>query len=75
MLVSLPLIKGFYDLFTAPTTGYFVIAGLDSNALAIATAIPWIFPIAAFICFVYDLSKKDEEEPRSIGGIKIPKIK
>lgn len=60
MLVSLPLIKGFYDTFTAPTTGLLVVAGADANTLAIITAIPWVFPIGCVVAAVIDLTKGDE---------------
>lgn len=73
LVVSLPLIKGFYDIFTAPVTGLLVVAGADANTLAFITAIPWILPIGCFIAIIYDLSKKDEETPSGMGGMSFPK--
>ena len=75
MLVFMPLVKTFYDIFTAPTTGLFVVAGMDDNTLAIMTAIPWVFPLIVFIMLVRDITKPDEEPTQNIGGIKFPRIK
>jgi len=61
-MISLPLIFKFYDIFTAPTTGLLVVAGMDDMGLAMATAIPWALPVIVFIVIVYDMSKPDEPE-------------
>lgn len=60
LLVYLPLIKGFYDTFTAPGTGLFVTAGMDANGLAFFTAVPWVFPVIVVIMLVIDFTKPDE---------------
>ena len=62
LMISLPLIFKFYDIFTAPTTGLLVVAGMDDMGLAMATAIPWALPVIVFIVIVYDMSKPDEPE-------------
>ena len=62
LMISLPLIFKFYDVFTHPTTGLLVAAGMDDMELAIATAIPWALPVIVFIVIVYDMSKPDEPE-------------
>lgn len=69
LLVSLPLIKGFYDTFTAPGTGLFVTAGMDANGLAFFTAVPWVFPIIIVIMLVIDFTKKDEPKSGGFGGM------
>jgi len=69
LLVSLPLIKGFYDVFTAPGTGLLVTAGADANTLAFFTAVPWAFPVIVVIMLVIDFTKKDEPKSGGIGGI------
>jgi hypothetical protein len=70
LLASLPLIKGFYDLFTAPGTGLLVTAGVDNNTLIVMTAIPWVFPLIAVIKLFYDMTKPDDN---TTGKINFPK--
>ena len=42
------VVKIVYDPFTN-TTGTFVGAGVDTNTIAIFTAIPWMLPIMIFV--------------------------
>jgi len=69
LIVSLPLIKGFYDVFTAPGTGLLVTAGADANTLAFFTAIPWAFPVIVVIMLIVDFTKKEEPKSGGFGGI------
>lgn len=64
ILVSLPLIKGFYDNFLTPDTGLLVVAGANEATLAFFTAVPWVFPVACAIKMIIDLSKPDDNEDR-----------
>lgn len=59
-IVSLPLIKGFYDVFTAPGTGLLVQAGANDATLAIITVIPWAFPVGCIISAVVKLSHRND---------------
>ncbi len=71
LLISLPFIKSFYDIFTAPGTGLLVQAGCDETALAILTAMPWLFPLLCIIFLIKDLSTKDEPPSGGIGNFRI----
>jgi hypothetical protein len=74
LLAFLPLVKTFYDVFTEPVTGLFIVAGMDTNTLAIMTAIPWVFPLGVIVMLIIDLTKPDEpDQPSGFGGIKFPK--
>ena len=67
-----PMVKDFYDTFTAPITGLLVTAGVDDWTLAIITAIPWAIPFILFVLTIYYLSKKDEPEISSTRRIIFP---
>jgi hypothetical protein len=73
LMISLPLIFKYYDIFTAPTTGLLVTAGMDDMGLAIATAIPWALPVIVFIVIVFDMSKPDDDNTGN--GLKFPTFK
>lgn len=73
MLLSLPFLKAYYDIFTAPTTGLFVVAGMDDTALAALTFVPWGFPLIMAIVIIVDMTKPDDDN-RS-GGITIPRVR
>lgn len=59
-IVSLPLIKSFYDVFTAPGTGLLVQAGANDTTLAIVTVIPWAFPVGLIISAVIKFSHRND---------------
>lgn len=67
LVISLPLIFKFYDVFTHPVTGLLITAGMDDWGIAIATALPWAFPLIVFIVIVYDMTKPDDESPKFPG--------
>ena len=73
IVISLPLIFKFYEIFTAPTTGLLVVAGADEWTLAIATAIPWAIPAITFLVIVYDMSRPDDDDTNQ--GMKFPTFK
>lgn len=68
-----PIIKNFYDSFTAPITGALVTAGTDDWTLALMTGIPWIIPLATFVWTIWYLTKPEEENTISIGGVRLPR--
>lgn len=70
MLISLPILKAYCDIFTAPTTGLFVVAGMDDMALAILTFLPWGFPLIMAIVIIVDMTKPDDDNQS--GGIRFP---
>lgn len=66
----MPIVKTFYDSFTAPITGA-LIANADEWTLALVTGLPWILPVIAFvISIVYivspDTDKKDDTQDGNI---------
>jgi len=73
MLISLPILKTYCDIFTTPVTGLFVVAGMDDTALAIMTFLPWGFPFIMAIIIIIDMTKPDDDN-RS-GGIPIQRIR
>ena len=63
--VMFPLLKGTYDLFTAPGTGILVIMDtngdgipdVDANTLALIAAIPWALPLFVLIWAIVDIAR------------------
>lgn len=60
--VLFPLLKGVYDVFTAPTTGLLVIAGVDEGQLAIVGVVPWLVPIFVIMYSIYLIAKGDDKK-------------
>lgn len=64
--LTFPIIKTFYDSFTAPLTGL-LIANADDWTLAIITGIPWILPLIIFVMTIVYLLRPDPEEDKTRG--------
>lgn len=71
--VSFPLLKGTFDLFTAPVTGILVIMDVngdgipdvDNSTLALITAIPWVLPLFILIWAIIDLVRPEQTATRN----------
>jgi len=61
LAVSLPMVKGIFDWLTEPVTGWMIVNGAQDWEIAIAGAVPWIFPLGVFIMLIIDLTKKDSD--------------
>jgi hypothetical protein len=67
-----PVIKDYYDTFTAPITGL-LITGADDWTLAIMTGIPWLVPLIVFVMSIIYILKPEEPKIPQIGKINFPR--
>lgn len=64
MFFLFPIIKDWYDIYSAPTTGI-LIGNVDDTTLAIMTFIPWYIPIiVAIAVLLFILIPKEPENPQ-----------
>jgi len=67
LAIFMPVIKPFYDQYTAPLTGTMVLAGDPEWKIAIVGAVPWVFPLGIFIWMIITLAK-GRGSPDQYGG-------
>lgn len=67
-----PVIKDYYDTFTAPLTGL-LITSADDWTLAIMTGIPWLVPIIIAGLSIWYLIKPEPPKLPGVSDIKFPR--
>lgn len=69
-----PIVKDWYDVFTAPVTGLMITSGdVPEVVIAAMTFLPWLLPITTVLTLLIWIVTPDEPQMPSYPSLRLPR--